>query len=77
LYEGNNSDWNAVANPFFDYTRPVTLITISSIPALVTFRVCWVCGVALEALAMLPTSTLGIVFAPFRLGFADLTVLRR
>ena len=75
LYENRNSDWNTVANPFFYYTGSVTLITISGIPALVTLRVCRVTGVAFEALAMLPASTLGVVFAPFRIGFADFTML--
>jgi hypothetical protein len=76
LYDDRNSDWNTVANPFFYYTGSVTLITIFGVPALMTLRVCRVIRVTFEALAMLPASTFGVVFAPFRFSFADFTVLR-
>jgi len=54
----------------FLHGSPVAVVTIPGIRAVVTFRMGWISVIALEALAMLPASALGVIFTPFGVGFA-------
>jgi hypothetical protein len=62
------------ANFCFEYAGPVTLIAISRVSAPVAFRMGRILFVAPEALAVPPAPALGVVFATFGFGLADVTV---
>jgi hypothetical protein len=72
--ELKKSDRHTGADLFLHYASPIAFIAVSGIPALVTLRTFWILGIAYEARAVPPAPTLRVVFAPFGLGFADITM---
>jgi hypothetical protein len=62
------------ANFCVEYAGPVTLIAISRVSAPVAFRMGWILFVAAEAFAVPPAPALGVVFATFGFGLANITV---